>query len=263
MASRTMRHAATKRTILGTLYENDCDLTSSTTETGKGIVKSTYFDECPELHSELDGTDTETVMLLLDDFEKKMKRQKDKIINQAERAMEAQQLIVFNKAMKLDKNIKKMTIREFNKAHGVDYISNVLNLLKNIDNETNKKRVVNKYPILQTPASFANKKLKVTTPSTVMRTVKKGEIVFSTNGSPVCNGIETEQGDLLATVSKKRQGGNEANFDARINVGEGRFITLSDTSTFQHLNDAMKADAIRQVEELQEQMNKLIVKLRS
>ena len=85
----------------------------------------------------------------------------------------------------------------------------------------------------------------------------------SANGSPVCNTFGTEEGDLLATVSKNRTETNQPNFDARIDVGQGRFITLSDPSTFNHLNDAMKADAIKQVEALQEQMNKLIVKLRS
>ena len=90
-------------------------------------------------------------------------------------------------------------------------------------------------------------------------------VLSSSNGSPVCsNDIETEEGDLLATISKKRKGIKMVpNFDARINVGEGRFVTLSDASTYQHLDKTMKDNAIEQVSELQEQMALLIEKLKS
>ena len=91
-------------------------------------------------------------------------------------------------------------------------------------------------------------------------------VVSSSNGSPVCsnNDTELEEGDLLATISKKRKGTKIIpNFDARINVGDGRFVTLSDATTYQHLDKSLKDNAIEQVSELQEQMALLIEKLKS
>lgn len=286
MTTRIARHKVTKQTILGAVYEDDENMTGTCTggnvthfppilknQSGENNNDGGFF-----WHS-MDGTDKVAVMSNLDDLEKQLKRRQEMISDEAERIMEAQQLTVFNKAMKIEKNVKKMTIRDFNQTYGVDVISTVKNFLNNIIEEqdeknnhttANKKRVLttsNSINVQKTPGGiFAKNKSNImATPYTVTRTVRKGEMMYSSNGSPVCsNDIETEEGDLLATISKKRKGIKMVpNFDARINVGEGRFVTLSDASTYQHLNKTMKDNAIEQVSELQEQMALLIEKLKS
>ncbi len=88
----------------------------------------------------------------------------------------------------------------------------------------------------------------------------------SANGSPV---EHSEEGSLVATVAKKRRdrtnGGGEddevagAAFD--INVGDGRYISLSDPNTIDHLDDNMKNAAMNQLKILQDQMASLMAQL--
>lgn len=83
----------------------------------------------------------------------------------------------------------------------------------------------------------------------------------------------------MATVAKKRRdrtngssgggggGGNDgaddeatgAAFD--INVGDGRYISLSDPNTIEHLDDNMKNAAMNQLKILQDQMASLMAQL--
>jgi hypothetical protein len=64
----------------------------------------------------------------------------------------------------------------------------------------------------------------------------------------------------VATVSKKRRAGKtSAVFD--INVGEGRYINLTDPGTVECLDGDMKNAAISQLKILQSQMASLMAKL--
>ena len=73
----------------------------------------------------------------------------------------------------------------------------------------------------------------------------------------------------MATVSKKPRdksgGANDDNdisaaaFD--INVGDGRYISLSDPATVGHLDDNMKNAAMNQLKILQDQMASLMAQL--
>ena len=89
--------------------------------------------------------------------------------------------------------------------------------------------------------------------------------ISSANGSPV---EHSEEGSLVATVAKKRRdrtnGGADdeatgAAFD--INVGDGRYISLSDPNTIEHLDDNMKNAAMNQLKILQDQMASLMAQL--
>ena len=96
--------------------------------------------------------------------------------------------------------------------------------------------------------------------------------ISSANGSPV---EHSEEGSLVATVAKKRRdrtngsggGGSDgaddeatgAAFD--INVGDGRYISLSDPNTIEHLDDNMKNAAMNQLKILQDQMASLMAQL--
>jgi hypothetical protein len=76
----------------------------------------------------------------------------------------------------------------------------------------------------------------------------------SKNGSPVDT---HDEGTLVATVSKKQKRG--AVFD--INVGQGRYISLTEPGTIECLDGEMKHAAISQIKILQDQMASLMDKL--
>lgn len=82
-------------------------------------------------------------------------------------------------------------------------------------------------------------------------------LLSSANGSPV----EThEVGSVVATVTKKRRGGDAAaNFE--INVGEGRVINLNNPMDVNELDSSMKATAATQLKVLQDQMASLMAQL--
>eukprot|EP00567_Pseudictyota_dubia_P001994 CAMPEP_0197469054 /NCGR_PEP_ID=MMETSP1175-20131217/66406_1 /TAXON_ID=1003142 /ORGANISM="Triceratium dubium, Strain CCMP147" /LENGTH=331 /DNA_ID=CAMNT_0043005187 /DNA_START=178 /DNA_END=1173 /DNA_ORIENTATION=- len=102
-------------------------------------------------------------------------------------------------------------------------------------------------------------------PGTSLRTVRRGEAIFSANGSPV---DKTEEGDLVATVCKKQKGnlGGDGKFNNGaavfdINVGDGRYVNLSNPGTIQHLDQDMKTTAMSQLKILQDQMAGLMAQL--
>jgi Cell division cycle-associated protein 8 len=80
--------------------------------------------------------------------------------------------------------------------------------------------------------------------------------ISSRNGSPL---ETTEKGSVIATVTKKRRGNESANFE--INVGEGKYISLSDPNGVQELDSEMKATAATQLKVLQDQMASLMAQL--
>ena len=77
----------------------------------------------------------------------------------------------------------------------------------------------------------------------------------SKNGSPVDT---HDEGTLVATVSKKQKRAG-AVFD--LNVGQGRYIDLTEPGTIAHLDGEMKHAAIAQIKILQDQMASLMDKL--
>jgi hypothetical protein len=82
----------------------------------------------------------------------------------------------------------------------------------------------------------------------------------SSNGSPLESHYDV--GSVVATVTKKRRGNNEAasaNFE--INVGDGRFIALNDPTGVRELDSSMKATATSQLKVLQDQMASLMAQL--
>lgn len=66
------------------------------------------------------------------------------------------------------------------------------------------------------------------------------------------------QGDLVATVTKKRR--TEVDFD--INVGDGRYINLTNPGNVQALDEDLKSTAIVQLQVLQDQMASLMAQLK-
>ena len=156
--------------------------------------------------------------------------------------------------MKLDKKIKHMTIKEFNQQFETDIIQDFKGI--QISKQPVRNMPLNKrdFKALETPVRQMARGKFAPTPGTILRTVKKGEAVFSINGSPV---DQKEEGDLIATVSKKRRGNNEeaVGFDIMI---DGQSINLSDETTMQYLTPAMKNEAKDQLNVLKDQLSKLL-----
>ena len=83
--------------------------------------------------------------------------------------------------------------------------------------------------------------------------------VFSSeNGSPV---ERIDEGAIVATVSKKRKGSAAASVE--INVGEGKYISLSNPGSVKELDSSMKATAASQLQVLADQMATLMAALTS
>ena len=78
------------------------------------------------------------------------------------------------------------------------------------------------------------------------------------NGSPVDT---VEEGTLVATVSKKRRGNDKTSAVFDINVGEGRYISLSDPNTVKLLDDSAKESASSQLQVIQDQIAVLMAQL--
>lgn len=296
------RRAAATRTVLQALDENNSTVP---TDTVNSILKptSSYTSSSSvkynphaqdtsrrsfKIPAELDGTSKDAVRLLLEDLEGKVKQIQDEIAMKERDAIQALQEVYYVKTMKIEKKVKKMTIREFNETYmkgGISSSDNdgggeangqqqgdILNLVKSLakDIANNSDGTRGRYDQqeevvvddkdtmrmeLETPARNIG---AMRTPATITRTVKRGEILYSKNGSPVDN---SEEGDLVATVAKKRRGGGESSALFDINVGAGRYISLSDPSTLGQMDDQMKNTAKNQLKTLQDQMSRLMAQL--
>uniref|UniRef100_A0A7S3VH25 Borealin N-terminal domain-containing protein n=1 Tax=Chaetoceros debilis TaxID=122233 RepID=A0A7S3VH25_9STRA len=320
-ARKAATRANTKRTILSALDENrpasieqlkvkhnsNSDAASiSTTTTSSSNSLQAHAHALPDINV----LSPSSIHALLDDIKREVNaRQECLSIKRAEIAKNQEEVYFLN-TMKIEKSVKKMTVREFNAKFmnkqkeldsNVDVDSNeasqkmcIIDVLKSlmISNHTSsssqnnngannnnngaKKRVRGAgYTNLETPVrQLKIGKTHYRTPGTILRTVRKGEVMYSSNGSPL---ESNNAGTLVATVCKKRkdenanvnsdqngenEGGTGENADAAaefdINIGDGRYITLGDPSTMEHLTVEMKNTAKNQLHVLQDQLSKLL-----
>jgi len=270
------RRNATKRTILGAVNENevsgvepDCLKKSVELKIEQNTIQQNG-NECNnrksfEIPKEFDGSSVESVKILLQDLKKEVRRCQESLSIKASMALKDQQQVFFLESMKLPRSIKNMTIKDFNEKYfteGGDIGKDIDDIAKDgNDAKTTyhaQNMVDNDTPMmgLETPARPLQSRMDLCTPGTAIRTVKRGEALYSARGSPV---DPTDKGDLVATVSKKRRGQDLAVFD--INVGEGCYVSLSDPSSLQQLDDEMKSTAKTQLKVLQDQMARLMESL--
>mmetsp|Transcript_23474 Transcript_23474/g.29578 ORF Transcript_23474/g.29578 Transcript_23474/m.29578 type:complete len:320 (+) Transcript_23474:154-1113(+) len=312
--AKSVRRAAAKRTILSALDENNpsndpFDFSSSSSSSVKIVHASndtvSFQSSSNNHHSsdssssiphrpfripkDLDCTSPDSVNTLLKDIEREVKnRQEDMAIKCCE-AIKKQHEAYFLRGMKIEKSVKKMTIREFNEKFmkglsvsdnsdketkedvgGLVGCADIITMMKSIANSSSvpilgKKRFRNDAHgygkmDLETPVRPLRAGNSVRTPATILRTAKRGETLLSVNGSPV---EACDEGALVATVSKKRRanGSNPtgaAMFD--INVG-GRLISLSDPRAMTHLTNEMKSTVTQQLNVLQDQISKLMTQI--
>lgn len=203
--------------------------------------------------------------------------------------MRTQKETIIQGLCKLNKDVKKLSIKEFNTTFNCDVIDLIRKQMDagDIDLQSNgaggnKKRnrsigasfaagagnsSNNNGLSLKTPAPHRMGK----TPMTSMRTARKGEQVqtYSMNGSPIIQ----DPGDVTVTVKKIRVGGKGKGYGASNNSsatttsfpisigiggGNGETIDLSDPNQRKNLDGQQKAAAMQQLMAIQEQMSNLM-----
>ena len=157
--SRTERRQdAAKRQIMGVLQDSNKPIDRASVST----LKPSKF----VLDENLDGSKPEQIQLLVDDLKKEMlDRQKSFLTAEAQTGKQEQHHAYCTGMLKISKSIKKMTVREFNKAHNC-------NLLELISTNTGKKRPLNK--TMETPAPA----MRGRAAATPTRTVARGEALL-------------------------------------------------------------------------------------
>lgn len=191
--------------------------------------------------------------------------------------MRTQKETIIQGLCKLNKDVKKLTVREFNSTFGCDVIDLIARQMAAGDVHSNGKkrnRVAGGAAIaaaatglsLKTPAAHRSGK-----PPMTMRTARRGEVLksYSVNGSPV---DQFDHGEVVVTAKKRRavkggkgqgQGGvvaNDPSFPISIGIGagNGETIDLSDPNQRKNLDGEQKAQAMQQLMAIQEQMNQLM-----
>jgi len=238
---RTQRNReATKRQIMAALSPNNSGSSNDASKKWEQTVRKELDERLGALH---------------DDCESEKNKQQE----------------VFAAAMvKLPRNIKNMTVTEFNSLYKV-------NLLQNFNNPDLMGTMSSTAKALQTPGtSFSAHRKPLYTPS---RTMRKGEILFSQNGSPIEAGgpgdrYQHEENCLVATITKPAPGSvmkggptrllsTSASASLSINVGNGQFISLQDPTGVTKLGDDDKNNALLQLQLLKEQVDTAMKKLQN
>lgn len=225
---------------------------------------------CAPTNATVDGTNRNHVSMMIQDLERGLTKQLAAIETDM-LTCKQEQLEAHNKGMmKIPKGVREMTVQDFNKKYGCNLLELLHTAKSNVTGtasaDTAMEATMKKMPapmcgkrdrVFETPA--LNRGIRpMQTPGGTMRTVRRGEKLYSLNGSPV---DPVDQGVLVATVTKKHRGNAPpaANFD--INVGEGKYISLNDPNGVQRLDANMKSNAVQQLKVLQDQMASLMAQL--
>jgi len=263
------RRAANKRTILGaidedrTSFQNHFQISSIRNGIPRisksGIKLGIDFD----VPIDLDGSKYDAVALLLEDLEKGVKQHQESISIKACQAMTEQQEAYFLSMTKLGKSMKNMTIRDFNNKYmdGNDVVNLVKSFFVEGDDISNDIDTplfdgYDTHTDMETPNRNVRSINSNSSPATLSRASRRGETLYSINGSPI---NKSKEGDFVVTVLKKRRGYNDTAI-IDMNVGEGIYINLSDLKTFDKLDNELKSTAMSQLKILQEQMASLMAK---
>lgn len=207
--------------------------------------------------SKIDGTNVHHVRLLIAG----MKEKHDQLVAFLKSDLEDNKLeqeeCLSTGLIKLPKAIRNMSVKDFNRQHNCDLLA----LLKSKDGvvlssnaqKSKNSPDANKKRMYETPLPSMRRPPQI---NTILRTARRGEELYSRNGSPVA---EAEPGAVIATVCKKRRGNESA--EVNVHVGEGQYISLSDPQGVSGLDAQMKRSAASQLKVLQDQMASLMAQL--
>lgn len=184
--TRSCRKAAAKRNILGVLSETEpSDFTSN------GVISSNISNGKHhfKIPSNFDGASKESVSLLLEDLEKEVKQMQSNLSLLEFQANKELQEVYFLKTLKLERNIKSMTVRDYN----AKYLNgeNLIQLVKSLcqipvqegakvtaSSSSNNRSVHEGRMELETPLRKGTNWKSMRTPATVARTARKGEAIL-------------------------------------------------------------------------------------
>jgi len=251
--------------------------TSKNIMSGNGRTKNTKHHSDQDIHVMIDGLKEKHAQMLV--FLK----------SELEDCKLEQEEVLSTGLMKLPKAVRNMSIQAFNAQHSCDLLSLLKSKdgvvvtgtgtgvgtvskknmqMNDNDNDMNNKDATKKR-CFETPAPRNRRVGWGAAPGTVVRTARRGEGIYSQNGSPLA---ATEPGTVIATICKKpRRGGldNKNNESAEsaaanveINVGEGQYISLNDPKGVSELDPSMKQTAAAQLKVLQDQMASLMATLK-
>mmetsp|Transcript_9239 Transcript_9239/g.20836 ORF Transcript_9239/g.20836 Transcript_9239/m.20836 type:complete len:245 (-) Transcript_9239:135-869(-) len=193
--------------------------------------------------------------------------------------MRTQKETIVQGLCKLNKDVKKLSVKEFNSMFGCDVIDLIRKQMVVGDvqsdgssNGGDKKRYCangagagaagsqQQQLSLKTPAAS-----RLGKPPMTMRTARRGEVIksYSANGSPIDH---FDHGELVVTSKKRRAANGKVNnapttsFPVSIGIGagNGETIDLSDPNQRKNLDGEQKAQAMQQLMAIQEQMNQLM-----
>ncbi|KAL7561859.1 hypothetical protein ACA910_009694 [Epithemia clementina (nom. ined.)] len=200
--------------------------------------------------------DKKWVQSIYEEMEKRTGSLKDEYL----REINMQQQVYASAMMKLPRTVKNMTVAEFNALYKANLLISLIKTLDALSTNSWKTSIPHESN-LHTPAIAPKQpietKTKITSP---VRTVRKGEPIFSKNGSPVVedaeastNGKFGSDGALwfVSTATKAPLPGGAAGprllssgLASQISVGNGEFIPLDNPS-----KDAIRKLAPDQLDE--------------
>ena len=215
-AAKSSRRAATKRTILSALDENnpsiDSNIPSNISKDVDTFLKNDTMNSTlvpPQrpfrIPKDLDCTASDSINILLDDIAREVKRRQENVAIKCCEAMKRQHEAFFLKGMKIEKSVKKMKIKDFNekfmkknsnnnKGDNSESTTCIIAMLKSVmvesDSSKNstisalsKKRFRDDLPDLnkmdlETPIRQLKTAGNMKTPATILRTARRGEMLM-------------------------------------------------------------------------------------
>jgi len=267
-ALRSNKHRAlAKRAFLGPIDENTA-LSSSIVSTDNNNNK-----QQEDGLEGFDGANEAHVLSYILDVEKELSKRKLSMDVEAENLCLQLETVKQSSFVKLNKAVRKMTVKHFLEHYGGDLDaacqavlqSNIPTTNSNSSNTSNGK--VDDYGRpLRTPARVGapSTSLVGRTPATV-RAAKRGEILFSENGSPIeidqRNTSNSNDNIILSVKKKKSQSGDAATASSVISINVGRHdisIDLSNPDDFANLDADQRACALLQLKSFQDQVGDLM-----
>mmetsp|Transcript_7485 Transcript_7485/g.17227 ORF Transcript_7485/g.17227 Transcript_7485/m.17227 type:complete len:223 (-) Transcript_7485:73-741(-) len=175
----------------------------------------------------------------------------------------SQKETIVHSLCKLHKNVKNMTVKEFNEAYGCDVIDMITKQMTagDVSAISGKKRTASFSSAFCTSGGLSLKtpapRTRTGKPPMTQRTVRKGEITYSANGSPV--GM-AEQGEMMITAKKLKAGQDKTPFPISIGVGggDGEIVDITDPDQRRKMNGEQKQAAFQQLKAMQQQMESLM-----
>jgi hypothetical protein len=181
--TRSCRKAAAKRNILGVLSE-----TEPSEFTSNGVSSNVSEGKQFKIPSNFDGTSKESVTLLLEDLEKEVKQMQSNLSLLEFQANKELQEVYFLKTLKLERNIRNMTVRDYNAKYlnGGSLIQMVKGLCEDtvlqgsqtVATSNNNGHVYEGRMETTTPLRSVSKWKGMKTPATIARTARRGEAIL-------------------------------------------------------------------------------------